>query len=432
VWYCDNGHVTVAAAEPSACGECGSSQLERDPDVLDTWFSSALWPFATIGWPDKTDPRLEKFYPGDVLSTGRDIINLWVARMMMMGIEFMDDIPFSDVLIHSTVQAPDGRRMSKSLGTGIDPLELVDEFGADATRYGLLKMSSTQDVRFDQGAIEEGAKLANKLWNAVRFALGQAEDGLHPVAPGRGHPIEDRWIATRLDIALADILRQLEAFDFSAASKVLYAFVYDFCDWYIEALKPRLYGDQPDARRQAGSALLWVLDRILRMTHPMLPFVTEEIWAQLPGDRGLLMLAAYPEPDPGSRDDHAHAVMDEVISAVGAARSEPGSRLVLPTGFDGEDLVRALAPRSTEVTTADTPSVRVEAAVEDVELQRATLARELARAVAERDRARGMLANERFTSKAPPDKVDQERAKDARYAAEAAQIESRLAELEAR
>ncbi len=168
------------------------------------------------------------------------------------------------------------------------------------------------------------------------------------------------------------------------------------------------------------------------MTHPMLPFVTEEIWAQLPGDRGLLMLAAYPEPDPGSRDDHAHAVMDEVISAVGAARSEPGSRLVLPTGFDGEDLVRALAPRSTEVTTADTPSVRVEAAVEDVELQRATLARELARAVAERDRARGMLANERFTSKAPPDKVDQERAKDARYAAEAAQIESRLAELEAR
>ena len=161
----------------------------------------------------------------------------------MMGIEFMDDIPFSDVLIHSTVQAPDGRRMSKSLGTGIDPLELVDEFGADATRYGLLKMSSTQDVRFDQGAIEEGAKLANKLWNAVRFALGQAEDGLRPVAPGRGHPIEDRWIATRLDIALADILRQLEAFDFSAASKVLYAFVYDFCDWYIEALKPRLYGD---------------------------------------------------------------------------------------------------------------------------------------------------------------------------------------------
>ncbi len=433
VWYCDNGHVTVAATDPAACAECGSTHLERDADVLDTWFSSALWPFATIGWPDGDDPRLEKFYPGDVLSTGRDIINLWVARMMMMGIEFMGDIPFSDVLIHSTVQAPDGRRMSKSLGTGIDPLELVDEFGADATRYGLLKMSSTQDVRFDQGAIEEGAKLANKLWNAVRFALGQAEEGVVPEQPGPGNPIEDRWIATRLDVALADILRHIEAFDFSAASKVLYAFVYDFCDWYIEALKPRLYGDaSPQARRLGGSALLWVLDRILRMAHPMLPFVTEEIWAQLPGDRGLLMLADYPTPDPASRDDRAHAVMDEVIAAVGAARSEPGSRLVLPLGFEGEALVRALAPRSTEVTTGDTAAVRVEAAVHDIAVQRATLERELARAVAERDRARGMLANERFTSKAPPDKVDQERAKDARFAAEAAQIESRLAELDAR
>ena len=414
VWYCDNGHVTVAATDPAACAECGSTHLERDADVLDTWFSSALWPFATIGWPDGDDPRLEKFYPGDVLSTGRDIINLWVARMMMMGIEFMGDIPFSDVLIHSTVQAPDGRRMSKSLGTGIDPLELVDEFGADATRYGLLKMSSTQDVRFDRGAIEEGAKLANKLWNAVRFALGQAEEGVVPSSPARATRSKTGGSRTRLDVALADILRHIEAFDFSAASKVLYAFVYDFCDWYIEALKPRLYGDaSPQARRLGGSALLWVLDRILRMAHPMLPFVTEEIWAQLPGDRGLLMLADYPDTGSSiSATTALDAVMDEVIAAVGAARSEPGSRLVLPLGFEGEALVRALAPRSTEVTTGDTAAVLSRGRRSTTSaVQRATLERELARAVAERDRARGMLANERFTSKAPPDKVDQERAK---------------------
>ena len=432
MWYCENGHVTVAAEEPSRCAECGSEQLERDADVLDTWFSSALWPFATIGWPDGDDPRLAKFYPGNVLSTARDIINLWVARMMMMGIEFMGEIPFTDVLIHSTIQAPDGRRMSKSLGTGIDPLELVDEFGADATRYGLLKMSSTQDVRFDRGAIEEGAKLANKLWNAVRFALGQAEPGLQPAAPGPASPIEDRWISSRWNSALGDILRHIDAYDFSAATKTLYAFVYDFCDWYIEALKPRLYGDDIHVRGDAGSALLWVLERILRTAHPIMPFVTEAIWEQLEGERSLLMLAEYPEPDPALRDDQAEAVMAEVIAAVGAARSQPGVRLVLPSDFAGEALVRALAPRSTEIAVGATSTVLVEAAVEDTAVQRATLERELARAVAERDRATGMLANERFTSKAPPDKVEQERTKQARFAAEAEQIELRLAEIDIR
>ena len=218
--------------------------------MLDTWFSSALWPFATSAGRTGDDPRLAKFYPGDVLSTARDIINLWVARMMMMGIEFMGEIPFTDVLIHSTIQAADGRRMSKSLGTGIDPLELVDEFGADATRYGLLKMSSTQDVRFDRGAIEEGAKLANKLWNAVRFALGQAEPGLQAAAPGP--PARSRTGGSRRagTPRSATYCARSTRYDFSAATKTLYAFVYDFCDWYIEALKPRLYGD--DVARPRG------------------------------------------------------------------------------------------------------------------------------------------------------------------------------------
>ncbi len=428
VWYCPDGHVTVAVSEPGACAACGSAELERDPDVLDTWFSAALWPFATIGWPD-ADPRLDRFYPGDVLSTARDIINLWVARMLMMGIEFMGDIPFTDVLIHSTIQAPDGRRMSKSLGTGIDPLELVDEFGADATRYGLLKMSSTQDVRFDRGAIEEGRKLTVKLWNAARFALDKADVQAQPVAPGPGAPVEDRWLASRLDAALAEVVRWVGAFDFSAAVKTLYAFVYEFCDWYIEASKARLYGEDPQARRDVSATLVWAFDMILRMAHPVLPFVTEAIWDQLPGDRGLLMLASYPQPQDGMRDDEAERAMADVIAAVTAARSDGRVRLVLPHGFAGEAIVRSLV-RTAEVTVSDVATVVVvEAASEDVGAARAKLEVELARAVAERDRARGMLANERFVAKAPPAKIEEERAKEARFAAEVADIEARLASL---
>jgi valyl-tRNA synthetase len=334
----------------------------------------------------------------------------------------MDDIPFSDVLIHSTIQAPDGRRMSKSLGTGIDPLELVEEFGADATRYGLLKMSSTQDVRFDRGAIEEGAKLANKLWNAVRFALGQAEDGVAPAAPTGASPLEDRWIASRLELALTDVVRHIGAYDFSAASKVLYAFVYEFCDWYVEAIKPRLYGDDLDQRAAATATLLWSLDRVLRLAHPMIPFVTEAIWEQLPGERGLLMLAGYPEVDPSLRDAGADERMADVIRRVSSGRANPAEPLALPEAYPDEQLVRRLAPKKQQVVVG----TAVPAAA-DPGLQRETLERELARAVAERDRAQGMLANERFISKAPPAKVQDERDKLARYAAEATDLELRLA-----
>ena len=215
--------------------------------MLDTWFSSALWPFATLGWPGRDDPRLERYYPGHVLATARDIINLWVARMLMMGIEFMGDIPFEDVVINPTILAPDGRRMSKSLGTGIDPLELVDSYGADATRYGLLKMSSTQDVRFSAGMIEEGAKFANKLWNAARFVLTQADTSVEPAPAGTA--LEDRWIRSRLAAELDGVVAQIDRYDFSAAVKDLYAFVWnDFCDWYVEAVKPRLRGDDPRRR----------------------------------------------------------------------------------------------------------------------------------------------------------------------------------------
>ncbi len=248
VWYCPDGHLTVAETEPQSCAQCGSTELTRETDVLDTWFSSALWPFATFGWPEQT-ADLAYFYPTKVLSTARDIIFLWVARMIMMGLEFMDDIPFDDVYIHSVIQAPDGRRMSKSLGTGIDPLELIDQHGADATRFGLLLMSSTQDVRFSEEKIAMGRGFANKLWNAARFVLL----GTEGYAAERSEATQvDRWIASRFQRCLATVEEAVSVYDFTAAVDALYHFVWDeFCDWYLELIKVPLYGED-EAQEGAG------------------------------------------------------------------------------------------------------------------------------------------------------------------------------------
>jgi valyl-tRNA synthetase len=411
VWYCPDGHETVEPAEPDACATCGAGELERDPDVLDTWFSSALWPFATLGWPGRDDPRLDRYYPGHVLATARDIINLWVARMLMMGIEFMGDIPFEDVVINPTILAPDGRRMSKSLGTGIDPLGLVDTYGADATRYGLLKMSSTQDVRFSAGMIEEGARFANKLWNAARFVLTQADTTVVP-APA-GDAIEDRWIRSRLAAELEGVVGQLERYDFSAAVKQLYAFVWnDFCDWYVEAVKPRLRGDE---RAEASANLLWMLERILALTHPICPFVTEAIWAHMPGERGLLMLSELPAAEAAHRDPDAERDMQQAIEIVTAARADPGAAIEIPDGFAGAGIVEQLAPK--RATDGEAPD-------------RSARERELQKLRAELSRAEGMLGNERFTSKAPAEVVQAEREKAERFAVEVRALESRLAALE--
>ncbi len=242
-WECPNGHETVAETDPEACAECGSIELTRSEDVLDTWFSSALWPFAILGWPEET-PELRAWYPGTLNTTAREIIRLWENRMIFSGLELMGEIPFRHVIIHTTVLAPDGRRMSKSLGTGLDPLELIADHGADATRYGLLKMSSSQDVRFAIGAIEEGRKLANKLWNASRLVLG--------AGPAEGEPtpdaIEERWIFARLEETRREVDADLGAFDFAHAVDRLYHLTFDdFCDWYLEAIKPRL--DEPRGPR---------------------------------------------------------------------------------------------------------------------------------------------------------------------------------------
>jgi valyl-tRNA synthetase len=313
VWYCPDGHIVVEETEPEACAECGSTELRREEDVLDTWFSSALWPFATLGWPDDT-LDLRTYYPGDLNTTAREIIRLWENRMIFSGLEMMGEVPFTDVIIHSTVLAPDGRRMSKSLGTGIDPLDVIAGHGADATRYGLLKMSSTQDVRFSYGAVEEGRKLANKLWNVSRLLLTGTDA---KEVEARPKAVEERWILARLDQTRAEVEAAFEAFDFSQAVQALYRLTFDdFCDWYAETIKPRLYEGDDNAQATALAAL----ERLLKLLHPVLPHVTEEIWTSLPGRSARLIVSPWPGEDSRFAAD-AHALERVQDAAAIFARS---------------------------------------------------------------------------------------------------------------
>jgi valyl-tRNA synthetase len=385
IWYCSDGHTTVAVDVPSACAECGSSELERESDVLDTWFSAALWPFATLGWPDET-PELARYYPGNVNSTAREIIRLWENRMIWTGLEALGDIPFTEVIIHSTVLALDGRRMSKSLGTGIDPMEPIEEYGADATRYGLLKISSTQDVRFSYGAIEEGRKLAIKLWNVARLMLRNAE-GVSPALAPRD--LEERWILARLDAARSELEGAWSRFDFSESTATLYHLTFDdFCDWYAEAIKPRLY----DRDEAAISTALAALERLLALLHPVMPHVTEEIWSQLPARGSRLVVSPWPSPDAAFAVD-AHA-LDRVQEAAQIFRR---SGVEVELGSDDERRIFGAVVRPERA--------RIEGNRE-AEVQR--LRKEVAR-------ADGMLANERFVANAPPEVVDAEREKLDRY-----------------
>ncbi|MDX6423551.1 MAG: valyl-tRNA synthetase, partial [Gaiellaceae bacterium] len=313
VWYGPQGEEIVAETEERARELAvrrglDPGSLRQDEDVLDTWFSSALWPFATLGWPDE-DPLLAAFYPTDTLVTARDILFLWVARMVMMGIEFVGEKPFDDVYITPIIQAPDGRRMSKSLGTGIDPLDEIEVHGADAVRFGLLAMASTQDVRFSEDRVQQGRDLANKLWNASRLILLNADATPEP----RTARIEDRWILSRLQRAIAAVTESVDAYDFSHAVLDFYAFFWsELCDWYLEIVKPRLY----DGDEDAAANLLFVLDRVLRLAHPVMPFVTEEIWSYLPERDDLLVVSRFPGVDESLIDAEAEREVEDAIDHV--------------------------------------------------------------------------------------------------------------------
>jgi valyl-tRNA synthetase len=393
IWTCPDGHLTVQVDEPSACTECGSAELERETDVLDTWFSSALWPYATLGWPDET-PELARYYPGNVNSTAREIIRLWENRMIWTGLEALGEIPFTDVIIHSTVLALDGRRMSKSLGTGIDPMEPIEEYGADATRYGLLKILSTQDVRFSYGAIEEGRKLAIKLWNVARLILQNAESMAPNLEP---RDLEERWILARLDAARAELEDAWARFDFAESTATLYHLVFDdFCDWYAEAIKPRLYErDEP-----AISTALATLERLLLLLHPVMPHATEEIWSQLPDRQARLIVSPWPEPDDGFTSDAG--ALDRVQEAAQIFRR---SGVQVELGSDDERRIFAAVVRPDRARVDDK---------RDAEIER--LRKEVAR-------SEGMLANERFIQNAPPDVVAAEREKLERYGRELSALE---------
>ena len=440
VWY--RGDETwVGIGAPEGDG------WEQDPDVLDTWFSSALWPFATLGWPDQT-AQLRAFYPTDVLSTARDILFLWVARMVMMGLEFTGDVPFHDVYVHAVIQAPDGRRMSKSLGTGIDPTDLIEggprppvfeqggtfpAYGADAVRFGLLAMSSTQDVRFSEEKIQQGLQLANKLWNASRLILLQA-DPASAGSPSQPGTLEDRWILSRLQRATGAMAERVEGYDFAHAALGLYDFVYgELCDWYLELVKPRLYAEGSDPAG-ASAVVLHVLRQTLALAHPLIPFVTEEIWSYVPGAEGLLAAAEYPTVDEALVDEEAETRIAAVIGAVQAIRTwrdgvgvragEVIAARLEAEGYSGVEAHLARLARleltsdgGEPVATIAIPGgvvhVLAASSFDPAEAERARAAtRE--RLEAEIARSEGKLANEGFVAKAPPEVVEAEREKLAR------------------
>jgi valyl-tRNA synthetase len=438
VWY--RGDETyVGETAPDGDG------WERDPDVLDTWFSSGLWPFATLGWP-KATPELRAFYPTDVNSTARDIIFLWVARMVMFGKELTEQVPFTDVNIHSVIQAPDKQRMSKSLGTGIDPSDLIHggarppvyeeggdfpAYGADALRFGLLAMSSSQDVAFNEERVKQGRDLANKLWNAARLILIRVAD-VGPDA-GAASTVEDRWIVSRLERLTQRVTGLYDDFRFSFAALELYGgFWSELADWYLELAKPRLYQED---NAEVSAVLLWSLERVLRLLHPVMPFVTEEIWSLMPGeDRGLLAVAEFPLADLSRADEDAEREIERMVEAVTALRryrdevgAKPSAAVrahLAATGYDAcaEHVGRLARFEWVDGATADgdviatvpvpgggvqvLPSEAFDAseAQRRIEKKRADLAKEI-------ERAEKKLSNEQFVAKAPAAVVEEERRK---------------------
>ncbi len=442
VWYCDDCGETICSREtPTVCPKCGGTHLTQDEDVLDTWFSSALWPFSTLGWPEET-PEFKYFYPTDVLVTGYDIIPFWVMRMMFSGIEYTKKVPFRDVLIHGLVRDEQGRKMSKSLGNGIDPLQIIDAYGADSLRLSLLTgVAPGNDTRFTETKVEASRNFINKVWNASRFVLmNVGDEKIPPFGTCKLQPA-DRWIISHLMQTIREVTLAMQKYDLGIAADKLTDFVWnDFCDWYIELTKASLYGEDREKRQGALSVLLYVLDNILRLLHPFIPFVTEEIYSYLPGKKGLIITAEFPHYNAKLAYRREAAAFDEIIELIKAVRAmkvavncPPSRKVHLYLVTESKRLVNAnrssvqrlagaseidfLASTSdlNEKTVSGVASIGTVLVplgeLVDIEAERKRLNKELERIEGEIARAGSKLANNNFVMKAPKKLVEDERAK---------------------
>ena len=457
-WYCDDcGKITVSRTDPCECEHCHSKNIHQEEDVLDTWFSSALWPFSTMGWPDKT-PELDYWYPTSVMVTGYDIIFFWVARMIFSGMEQMKKEPFHTVFIHGLVRDSQGRKMSKSLGNGIDPLEMAEKYGADALRFNLITGNSPgNDMRFYVEKCEAMRNFCNKIWNASRFVMMNltVEDNHLPETL----ETEDNWILSKLNRVVKEVCDNMDSFELGVAAGKIYDFIWDdYCDWYIELTKPRLNGDDEAAKESAQRVLLYVLVEILKLLHPFMPFITEEIWQALPHEGDALMMQSYPEYSEKlnfPEDEANFGMVMDAIKAVRARRSEmnvPPSRkshLIIVTDkakafTDGEKFicklayasgveVRAELPESTDgmvsVITDNARMFMPMAELVDLEKERARMEKELANAKKQLDGQNAKLANENFVSRAPEKVVNAEREKKAKLEALIENLEESLKNL---
>ncbi|MGE4272003.1 MAG: valine--tRNA ligase [Desulfitobacterium sp.] len=461
VWYCEDcGAEICVQVDPEICPKCGSKHLKQDPDVLDTWFSSGLWPFSTMGWPEDT-PELKQFYPTSVLVTGRDIIFFWVARMVFMGLEFMKDVPFKKVMIHGLVLDAQGRKMSKSLGNGVDPLEIIDQYGADTLRFMLITGNTPgNDLRFHPERLEATRNFANKIWNASRFVLLNLQDFAE--GPRGDLKLEDRWILSRYEETIDEVTAALDRFDLGEAARLLYEFIWnEFCDWYIELAKGRLYDkEHPEARHTVQSILLEVLEGTMKLLHPYMPFITEEIWHNLPVTGESIMIQAWPQVK-GYQDNSAEKQMNQIMEVIKAIRNiraemnvQPGKKaeiiLVAPEQETlgvlemGKDSIRLLAGgsqvdvvSSLEVKPAQAASAVLEGVevylplrgLLDLDKEIARVEKEIAQAFQEQSRLAGKLNNEGFVAKAPEQVVAKEREKLEGINGRIGALQVRLAEL---
>ena len=459
VWYCDDcGAVSASRTDLTACPKCGSTHIHQDEDALDTWFSSGLWPFSTFGWPDKT-PELEQWYPTSVLVTGYDIIFFWVARMITMGEEFMGKEPFKHVFIHGLVRDEQGRKMSKSLGNGIDPLEVVSKYGADTLRFMLITGNTPgNDMRFYWNRIESTRNFANKIWNASRFALMNL-DGYDKDAEKAPLTLADQWILSRLQHTIQAVSDYLEKFELGEAGRLIYDFIWgEVCDWYIELAKPRLYNKENAAERAtAQSVLCKVLGDAMKLLHPYMPFITEEIWQHLPHEGKSIMIAPWPKADDALIDDTVEKQMTVIMDTIKAIRNmraevnaAPGHKAPATVLVDEDlkDVFGAHASYIQQLGTVDdltiggmddtAPENAMAAVVNgakvylplkgliDVDKELARLQKELDGAEKEAKRAAGKLSNQNFLSKAPAEVVEKEKTKQAEVLARIDGLKERM------